>query len=754
MIRFERETPPDDETPCILVDAGSGVNLERLLRPTDRLVAICLTHAHFDHYAELTTSHRDSVPIYTSPTTAMLLEEVLAVASAEQGIVTTPETMSAIEPIDDWVTVTEGIEIHPVPAGHTPGAVGFLIRVTENGDTIRLLTTGDFSLTDVAGYPGFPTDDLPPIGALFLTASVQEEFSEELTEALIRILEAANRGSTTLVTVSALSGVHLSYLLAALVDELALEIPIRLVGQVAKLYATLEYEFPQVELSPTFDNPRTCLQVGGITIAGPETPTERSSAHLFAALKKDPNGCLVQLIGSGAPPVLTAGCTVYDFQFSNHPARSELEHVVKTLTPIETVIIHRHGGGAKEFNHLESCVWSPPDTDEHVLYEDGQWQTPPWMNWSGPPRNHSRSLMIGDLFGEFPLPSLIRVSTPDLEAEGIDLNRIKTALHITDESTVELQRTVSESEAASNGTAVSPEITAMKSTQTDTEAPAAPQRIDTVDIGFELGPDPGLDELLVAANPSPLTLIDEFARDQLKAASSQDSNEESESSATATTDPSQSDASPNSKDIVDTEETEDNEPAVDTHDVVTKNETGQPALVDAATDGGTSKAAPRDDTHTPSTTDTTPSVELTLDPLLVTLVEQSIARSATADCLETFIVTAVEDYLGLLLRDEAPAQETTDALDVGLSVSPALEQALIDVIDADDRFTSLSDLVVSGLLAVLDGGDDQTLSVSELVPYQSLLTAVVENADSAFESIESVVEAAVLLRLTIEYPDK
>jgi len=50
------------ETACILVDAGDGVDLDSLLSPSDKLVAICLTHAHVDHYAELTAAHRGDVP--------------------------------------------------------------------------------------------------------------------------------------------------------------------------------------------------------------------------------------------------------------------------------------------------------------------------------------------------------------------------------------------------------------------------------------------------------------------------------------------------------------------------------------------------------------------------------------------------------------------------------------------------------------------------------------------------------------------
>jgi len=93
------------ETACILVDAGDGVDLDSLLSPSDKLVAICLTHAHVDHYAELTAAHRGDVPIYTSPATATILDDVFDVATNKYDITASEAVTSAITPIDDWTDV-------------------------------------------------------------------------------------------------------------------------------------------------------------------------------------------------------------------------------------------------------------------------------------------------------------------------------------------------------------------------------------------------------------------------------------------------------------------------------------------------------------------------------------------------------------------------------------------------------------------------------------------------------------------------
>jgi len=51
---------------------------------------------HVDHYAELTAAHRGDVPIYTSPATATILDDVFDVATNKYDITASEAVTSAI----------------------------------------------------------------------------------------------------------------------------------------------------------------------------------------------------------------------------------------------------------------------------------------------------------------------------------------------------------------------------------------------------------------------------------------------------------------------------------------------------------------------------------------------------------------------------------------------------------------------------------------------------------------------------------
>jgi putative mRNA 3-end processing factor len=128
LLRFGTDSA---ETQCVLVDAGVGVDIDALLKPTDRLAAICLTHAHLDHYSALADVYRDGTQILASPATATVLSDVFDVAAAEYDINISDAVTAAIEPVTDWTDICPDVAVHPVPAGHVPGAAGFLFRVAD-----------------------------------------------------------------------------------------------------------------------------------------------------------------------------------------------------------------------------------------------------------------------------------------------------------------------------------------------------------------------------------------------------------------------------------------------------------------------------------------------------------------------------------------------------------------------------------------------------------------------------------------------
>jgi len=210
---------------------------------------------------------------------------------------------------------------------------------------------------EAGGFPGFDSDGFIDVDVLFLTGATNDKFESAITEALGTAISHAHSGSRTLVTASGLVGPQIAYLLTAITAEYDLHVPIRVVGQVAKLYDELDYECDHVTSIPEFGHTDECLESGVITIAGPDVPREQSSGRLFGVLQEDPNACVVQLIGSGKTPRTTGQCTIHTHTLSNHPTRETLVEVHEAIDPTETVITHRHHGAKEEFNDLSGVVW-------------------------------------------------------------------------------------------------------------------------------------------------------------------------------------------------------------------------------------------------------------------------------------------------------------------------------------------------------------------------------------------------------------
>ncbi len=418
-----------DQTACILFDSGTDVDIDGLLEDDEYLTAIVLTHAHLDHYATLGTNLRDGAPVYTSEPTAAILDTVLTEAATNYDISNVDAVVDALEPISDWTTVLGDIEIRPVPAGHTPGAAGFLIRFDDGGETRTMLATGDWTQRSAAGFSGLPTTLSPD--AVFLTGATNEEFESDLTAAVETILERVQAGSTVLVTASGLAGVHIAALLAEL-DTVDIDPPsLSITGHAAKLYETLGYDHPTVTSVPTFDDPDAILEPGAVTIAGPEVPVEGSAAKFYDCVQDDPGATLVQLTSGSVSPVESAGCTVDHFQYSNHPPEAAVDDLVEDLAPRQVVIMHQSGPALSRYkDRYDSFVWATTDRDEYKIYEDGTWVAPPWVNDRVARRLRSQQYGNGSSLGSFiasegALPDVER-SEISLEAEGLDVSSLRT----------------------------------------------------------------------------------------------------------------------------------------------------------------------------------------------------------------------------------------------------------------------------------------------------------------------------------------
>jgi putative mRNA 3-end processing factor len=438
LLRFEREGN-HTQTACVLVDAGSGVEVDDLLEDDEYLTAIILTHAHADHYQSLAANLHDGAPIYTSEATARILESVLDEAQRHTDTVTdTGAVLDALEPLDEWESPVKDLRIAPVPAGHTPGAAGFVLQFESEDHRKTILATGDWTWERAAGYPGFDAALPVEVGAVFLTAATNDSYEENLTESVGTICERATAGSPVLVSASGLTGVQYAYLLGHLTRELGQPLSVTLVGHAAKLYDDLDYDVPNVEAVAEFDDPEAVLAPETVTIAGPETPTEGSSGRLFGEIRNDPNATLVQTVAASNTLRSSVRCTTHDFEVVAHPTEAEIDTLVEDLDPTQVIITHQRGrGGSRYKDKYNSYVWATGDESEYTIHEDGEWAAPPWMttegiayvNRNGGPGG---STWFEETFGspdeEILLSACERTDDVDLATEGLDMDSLNQRL--------------------------------------------------------------------------------------------------------------------------------------------------------------------------------------------------------------------------------------------------------------------------------------------------------------------------------------
>ncbi|NGM71340.1 MBL fold metallo-hydrolase [Natronolimnobius sp. AArcel1] len=433
LLRFTAE---DGTRACVLVDAGDNVDVESMLADDEYLNAILLTHAHIDHYRTLARNVHHSAPIYTPPATASVLEQALPEAQKDNDLGDISVALEALNPINEWMSILPTLEVRPIPAGHTPGAAGFVLRFRDEnssddpftGDQ-HLLITGDFTTRPCAGHPGLETSYPFDIDCVLLNVSSDDEYTTALNESLETVLERAFAGSQVVVATSSLTGVHYATILAQVVAELDRELPITLVGQAAKLYNALEYDDPGVTTHEVFERPNEVLEDGGVTITGPEAPTTGSSRRLLEAIGADPGALFIQLATDNNDGVPNTQCTTQSVRLSNHPSLETIDDVVRSLAPIEVVIKHARGGTLNRFQRrFDRCfTWGTNDQDVHRLYEDGRWNAPGWIAEETATRIRRRqweALQEHALEADTTL-DVTRREPITLEAEGVNLDALK-----------------------------------------------------------------------------------------------------------------------------------------------------------------------------------------------------------------------------------------------------------------------------------------------------------------------------------------
>lgn len=759
LLRFQSANT--DSPTTILVDARAELELDRILNPNETIDAVCLTHAHSDHYQSLDQCTDADTSVYTSPATANIIGDVFDIATQQTGVEADDSMVAAIEAVDEWTSVGSEVAFHPVPAGHVPGAVGYLFRFEKDQgvDTGYILATGDFTLTRAGGYPGFPLESIQDVDVLFLTVATSSNFSSELSEGLGIALQQAHSGMQTLVTTSGIVGVHVAYLLGALIEQFELGVRVRVVGQAAKLYERLEYETDAVQPVPDFSHTDEALGRGIITIAGPDVPSERSSGRLFGALRDQADACVVQLIGSGQSPIRTGQCTIHDFRIVNHPESDVLERVHESASPQHTVITHKHRGAGSQFNHLDSYVWSPSDTNEYTLYANGQWCAPPWSPAGGRTPTQATTQSVGalietDLFSDVDLPALSRSSAVDLPAEGIDIERIKQILAqetaYTGPTTTEASATDTGSSTATAHGSDSPTMTTTAndkhgSDKSDSQGSPAESvgLVRTTGSSFDQ-PDDWIVSAIESGDISEAELKEIVRHNQQPATSSDEPESPTDETADGTGDidhsTSQSDSVRSTAESDDSDATTpaDSDEEVGSPDAPSVSSDSKPE-----TETTESQPAPESPTTSPEQQDHR-EFPVVLEPLTTTLATHLIAETDEGPMSIADVATdATTAYLGDRLRGTETEPETSAS-----PHSSIVDQALAGVVADSDEFSDLDSFKTTAYGELLGGligldKDDQTPSVTIRVD-PALVDAVTEHPASPTQSRDDVVATAVL----------
>mgnify|MGYP000609642994 CR=1 FL=1 len=434
-IKFENRA--STTTNCVLIDSGENVDVESDLGENEYLSAVLLTHAHADHYQTISDNVKDGAKVLMTPATASVLENVLSEASkrAETEDIDWKKIEDSVEPVTDWYSITADVEVRPVPAGHIPGACGYLIRF--DGDK-HILATGDFTFDRAAGYPQLPKEELEELGVdvLFLNASASEP--GELTQSVEKVMEQAVSGGHVLVSASGMTCVKYVYILGHLIEEQGLGLRVSIAGQAAKIYEDLGYDVPNVSSYPVYESTDEVLK-SDISVAGPEKPTEGSSEKLFEEIKDDGSATLVRVLGASTRAKESAGCTVNDYETVNHPTQEKLYNFVEELNPVHTVIQHGNTERWDGERFRFTMTWSDNKTEHRVLYSDGDWRPPGWLDEGTLERilknNRSRgkpdisSVMSGDGIEEMLEPDFPKIEPQNdevkLNEEGILIDEIR-----------------------------------------------------------------------------------------------------------------------------------------------------------------------------------------------------------------------------------------------------------------------------------------------------------------------------------------
>lgn len=420
LLRFEGVCP--DRIACLLVNSGRGVDVEDLLDESrgEFLTGIIINNAHPECYCTLGENVRDDVPIYATHETAQIVATALTGPHARS--IDQPETViDQMVVVDEWHQPMSGVQMHPLPVGHAPGAAGFLFEIVDGKRYRTLFIADEFTVRQAGGYSGVSLDLDVEIDAMILTDATDKPVASTLTQACSIICERANTGSTVLVTADEPTGLHVAGLLGRL-NTLKESRSVTILGRIATLWEELGYTAPNVTIQP--EDRFEALGPGSIAVATPTTPVQGLSGRLFEELTDDPDAMVVRLTHGEATPMSASRCMVQSLPWRNVPTQDTLSTVIDAFTPVQVVVADRNTATTEHGTpNCDSFVWCVDDDLVYTLFDGARWVAPSEVDPDTEHRIRSRASdryeepLLSEYEPSIPLP---QYSEPDIAAEGID----------------------------------------------------------------------------------------------------------------------------------------------------------------------------------------------------------------------------------------------------------------------------------------------------------------------------------------------
>ena len=378
----------------ILLDYGAAIDTEPafpLHVAPKTLDAVFLSHAHLDHSGALPMLYvSESRPLYATPLTLelseILIRDFLKISKyyVPYEVVELESMLSSAKLVrpGDVVEVGE-IEVEVVDAGHIPGSAMVLLEVEEEGETKRVLYTGDVKTSDTRLLKAA---QVPKADILLCESTYGDRFHPDRAEMENSLLEGVEstlgRGGNAVVASFALG--RTQELLLILKDlgypvyldgmggdltKLMLQYPryLRDVKALKKAVEDVIWVEHNGMRKQAVKEPSIIVSTAGMLTGGPIIyylkklqGDARSTIFLTGYQVEETNGRLLMDKGFIVDPRsgrrIDIGLDVRYLDFSAHDGRRQLEQLVKDVDPGKCFLLHGDPASCESFGEFTSQV--------------------------------------------------------------------------------------------------------------------------------------------------------------------------------------------------------------------------------------------------------------------------------------------------------------------------------------------------------------------------------------------------------------